>query len=98
MFAADPLMKAQFHACSSDQKMFPGNFMAYADFVMEKIDSHIQQYNERVYSHHLAVDTLSLRIVNGTDYHLYTINAPKPWVLLQMLWLKTSDTNDDQKR
>jgi len=98
MFAAETVMKAKFETYTDAVKMFPGNFMGYVDYVMEKIDSLIQQYNEIVYHDHLAVDILSMRVLAGTDYHLYTINAAKPWVLLQMLWLKTSDTNNDQKR
>jgi len=98
MFAAETVMKAKFDTYTAAVEMFPGNFMGYVDYVMENIDSLIQQYNEMVYRHHLAVDTLSMRVLAGTDYHLYTINAAKPWVLLQMLWLKTSDINNDQKR
>jgi len=98
MFAAETVMKAKFDTYTAAVEMFPGNFMGYVDYVMENIDSLIQQYNEIVYHDHLAVDTLSMRVLAGTDYHLYTINAAKPWVLLQMLWLKTSDINNDQKR
>jgi len=98
MFAADHEMQAMLNTCRSAKETFPADFMAFTVFVMETIDFHIQMYNERVCSHHLAVDILSLLVLNGTNYYLYTINAPKPWVLLQMLWLKTSDTNNDQKR
>jgi len=98
MFAADDEMQAMLNICRGARETFPADFMAFTEFVMQKIDCHIQLYNEKVCSHHIAVDTLSLRVSDGTNYYLYTINAPKPWVLLQMLWLKTSDTNNNQTR